>query len=90
MKQLKEKQAKKESSEWQSMTPRQQDEFNTNMSHLGNMARYHNVMGNMTILTLELMTQEIKTIFCHEVMVDRIAAMLNYFLLHLVIVFLLR
>ncbi|KAL4240196.1 Ubiquitin conjugation factor E4 A [Mactra antiquata] len=84
MKQLKEKQAKKESEEWSSMTPVQQREFNANMNQLGMMARYHNVMGNMTILTLEMMTQEIKTIFCHEMMVDRIAAMLNYFLLHLV------
>lgn len=37
-----------------------------------------------TITTLEYLTEEIKTIFCHSTMVDRIAAMLNYFLLHLV------
>ncbi|XP_002019136.2 ubiquitin conjugation factor E4 A [Drosophila persimilis] len=33
---------------------------------------------------LNILTTEIKSIFCHNSMVDRIAAMLNYFLLHLV------
>lgn len=37
-----------------------------------------------TITTLQYLTKEIKTIFCHSTMVDRIANMLNYFLLHLV------
>jgi len=31
-----------------------------------------------------MLTKEIKTIFCHPMIVDRMAAMLNYFLLHLV------
>lgn len=37
-----------------------------------------------TINTLQYLTEEIKTIFCHSTLVDRVAAMLNYFLLHLV------
>jgi len=41
-------------------------------------------MGNETIHALEMMTTEIRSVFTHAVMVDRIAAMLNYFLLHLV------
>ncbi|XP_053392708.1 ubiquitin conjugation factor E4 A-like isoform X2 [Mercenaria mercenaria] len=84
MKQLKEKQAEKDGEAWQGMNPNQRQELEGNIRQLGMMARYHNVMGNMTILSLEMITREIKTIFCHEMMVDRIAAMLNYFLLHLV------
>jgi len=41
-------------------------------------------MANYTIYTLEIVTREIRDIFCHHVMVDRIAGMLNYFLEHLV------
>ena len=84
MKQLKEKQQIKDGPEWANMNARQKQEFDANMRQIGNMARYHNVMGNKTIYTLQMLTDVIKSIFCHEVMVDRIAAMLNYFLLHLV------
>lgn len=84
MKQIKEKQAEKSGEAWERMNPNQRHELDGNIRQLGMMARYHNMMGNMTILTLEMITREIKTIFCHEVMVERIAAMLNYFLLHLV------
>ncbi|KAI5719721.1 hypothetical protein M8J76_013860 [Diaphorina citri] len=48
------------------------------------MARFDNILGNETIHTLEYLTSEIRSIFCHSTMVDRIAAMLNYFLFHLV------
>lgn len=48
------------------------------------MARFDNILGRDTINTLKLLTTEIKSIFCHNSMVDRIAAMLNYFLLNLV------
>jgi len=84
MKQLKEKQAVRDGPNWAGMTNAARQEVDSALRQMGMMARYHNMMGNMTILTLEMMTREIKTIFCHSVMVDRIAAMLNYFLLHLV------
>lgn len=84
MKQLKEKQVEKDGEGWQNMTRNQRQEVESNLRQIGMMARYHNVMGNMTILSLEMITREIKTIFCHSVMVDRIAAMLNYFLKKLV------
>ena len=51
---------------------------------VGMMARFHNIMGRDTIRCLELITQEIKEIFSHDVLSDRIAAMLNHFLLNLV------
>lgn len=84
MKQLKEKESEKEGDAWQTMTLEERYMFEEDMSQIGRMARAHNMMGNMTILSLEMITREIKTIFCHEMMVDRIASMLNYFLLHLV------
>ena len=86
MKQLKEKQQVKEGPEWGNMNQRQQQEFESNLRQIGMIARYHNVMGRYTIHSLELITREIKTTFCHAMMVDRIAGMLNYFLVHLVCV----
>ncbi len=50
----------------------------------GMLARFHNLMGNDTIHSLEIISREITRIFCRSAMVDRIAAMLNYFLVHLV------
>lgn len=41
-------------------------------------------MGLETIRILELMTQQIDCVFVHATMADRVASMLNYFLLHLV------
>lgn len=46
--------------------------------------RFDNILGRETIHTLEFLTSKITSIFSHPTMVDRIAAMLNYFLFHLV------
>lgn len=54
------------------------------MHHIGNLARFDNILGRDTITTLEKLTSEISIVFTHSTMVDRIAAMLNYFLLNLV------
>lgn len=48
------------------------------------IARFDNILGRETIHTLELLTSDITTVFTHATMVDRVAAMLNYFLLSLV------
>jgi hypothetical protein len=48
------------------------------------LARYHNIMGLETIQVLDKLTSEIRFVFLHPTMVDRIAAMLNYFLKNLV------
>ncbi|XP_052772600.1 ubiquitin conjugation factor E4 A-like isoform X2 [Mya arenaria] len=84
MKQLKELQGVRDGPEWAGMTAVAQRQHTSNLQQIGKLARYHNMMGNLTILTLEMLTRDIRSIFCHSVMVDRIAAMLNYFLLHLV------
>lgn len=52
--------------------------------HTVMLARFHNMMGRETIRTLEMITAGIRAVFVHSTMVDRVAAMLNYFLLHLV------
>ena len=51
---------------------------------MGRLARYHNIMGKETIEMLDRLSAKISAVFTHPTMVDRIAAMLNYFLKHLV------
>jgi ubiquitin conjugation factor E4 A len=46
--------------------------------------RFDNILGKETIHTLEYMSSEVRSVLCHSTMVDRVAAMLNYFLYHLV------
>ncbi|XP_056018090.1 ubiquitin conjugation factor E4 A-like isoform X2 [Ostrea edulis] len=84
MTQIKDKQAEKDRGDWNSLEPQQRQENENTLRQVAMLARYHNMMGNYTIHSLELVTREIKSIFCHKSMVDRIAGMLNYFLLHLV------
>ncbi|KAL3875775.1 hypothetical protein ACJMK2_033692 [Sinanodonta woodiana] len=84
MSQIKEKQGQKDRGEWNQLTPAQRAEAENGLRHMGMVARYHNIMGNHTIHALELITREIKSIFCHNSMVDRIAGMLNHFLVNLV------
>lgn len=47
-------------------------------------ARFDNILGRDTIRTLEHLTSKITIVFTHATMVDRVAAMLNYFLFNLV------
>ncbi|KAH3871035.1 ubiquitin conjugation factor E4 A-like [Dreissena polymorpha] len=84
MKQIKEKQQLMDGPDWSGLPQQRRQETESSMHQLRMMARYHNMMGNLTILTLEMLTKDICSIFCHRVMVERIASMLNYFLLHLV------
>ena len=84
MAQIKEKQAEQERGDWERQSASQRQETENEFHHLSMLARFHNIMGSETIQCLELLTKEIKTIFCHLMIVDRMAAMLNYFLLHLV------
>ena len=84
MAQIKEKQAEQERGDWERLSVSQRQETENEFHHLSMLARFHNIMGSETIQCLELLTKEIKTIFCHLMIVDRMAAMLNYFLLHLV------
>lgn len=84
MEKLKEAELRKRSAEWQRLDPRQRATAEAQYTHIGKLARFHNVLSMSTIRTLAWLTTEIKTIFCHPTLVDRIANMLNYFLEHLV------
>lgn len=70
--------------EWNSLPANEREQNLSNMQHLGMMARFDNILGRDTINLLKLLTSEVPELFCHPSMVDRVAAMLNYFLLHLV------
>lgn len=84
MNQLREAELRKKSPEWQRLTHQQRAQAENTHSHIGRLARFHNVLSMSTIGTIAWLTREIKTIFCHTTLVDRIANMLNYFLEHLV------
>ena len=64
--------------------PQQRAQREASYQHTVMLARFHNMMGRETIRILEMMTAGIRAVFVHPTMVDRVAAMLNYFLLHLV------
>jgi ubiquitin conjugation factor E4 A len=84
MNQLREGELRKKSEEWQRLNHQQRAQAEAQYTHIGRLARFHNVLSMSTIGTLAWLTSEIKTIFCHPTLVDRIANMLNYFLEHLV------
>lgn len=73
-----------DSGEWSNLPAQEREQNLANMQHLGNLARYDNLLGRDTINILKLLTSDVPEIFCHNTLVDRVAAMLNYFLLNLV------
>ncbi|KAK1118533.1 hypothetical protein K0M31_014842 [Melipona bicolor] len=84
MAQLKQLIQARESGEWDKLPRHERDQQAHYLLHLGMIARFDNILGRKTIYTLKMLTTEIKSIFCHPTMVDRIASMLNYLLLQLV------
>ncbi|CAF1260110.1 unnamed protein product [Adineta steineri] len=84
MARLKQNQEGKERDEWNQMSERQREEFENTFRHTGQIARYMNIMSIKTLIILNMITQNIQSIFCHPAISERLAAMLNYFLQHLV------
>ncbi|XP_045212276.2 ubiquitin conjugation factor E4 A-like isoform X2 [Mercenaria mercenaria] len=84
MKKIRVLEMERDSGEWRKLSAEQYRDKENGLRGLGMMGHYRNIMANETIYTLEILTREIRGIFCHHVMVDRIADMLNYFLEHLV------
>lgn len=84
MKQIKDLELERDTGKWNSLSEEKIREKQGMLQNVGMLGRYRNMMANHTIYTLELIAREIRDIFCHDVMVDRIAGMLNYFLEHLV------
>ena len=84
MSQIREKQQQRDAGDWQRLPAGERQRTENDFRHMGMIARFHNIMGNETIRVLGMLTSHIHTVFMHDVMVDRVAAMLNYFLKHLV------
>lgn len=84
MNQLREAERRRKTEEWLRLSPHQRSQAESGYMHIGRLARFHNVLSLSTIGTLAWITSEIKTIFLHPALVNRIANMLNYFLKHLV------
>lgn len=70
--------------EWERLPANERQQNLSNLQHLGMLAKFDNILGRDTIKLLKMLTSETTGIFCHASMVDRVASMLNYFLLHLV------
>ncbi|TGZ32812.1 Ubiquitin conjugation factor E4 A [Temnothorax longispinosus] len=84
MAQLRQMLQARESGEWNKLPPNEREQQAAYLQHIGMIARFDNILGRKTIQTIKMLTTEIKSIFCHPIMVDRIASMLNYLLLQLV------
>lgn len=84
LEQIRTLQRAQDNGDWVNLPQNERQQNLLTLQHLGMMARFDNILGRDTINLLKLLTSEIKDIFCHGSMVDRVAAMLNYFLLHLV------
>lgn len=84
LQQIRQLQQAQDNGEWSNLPANERERNLANLQQVGNMARIDNILGRDTINILKLLTSEVPDIFCHPTMVDRIAAMLNYFLLHLV------
>jgi len=78
MKQIQEKEGEREG--WISLPPTERAEAERGFQHIGQLARYHNLMGRETIAVLEMLTSSIKAVITHPTLADRLGAMLNYFL----------
>lgn len=83
LQQIRQLQAAQDAGEWADLPSSERQQNVANVRHLGMLARFDNILGRDTINILQLLTSETKEIFCHSSMVDRVAAMLNYFLLNL-------
>ncbi|KAG6443812.1 hypothetical protein O3G_MSEX002997 [Manduca sexta] len=84
MAQIRTMQAAQESGAWANLPPQEREQNHANLTHIGMLARFDNILGRDTIRTLVRLTAHAPYVFCHPTLVERIASMLNYFLLHLV------
>ena len=84
MAKLRQLQQARDSGAWSSLSDSVRHQNESNYTHLGRLAKFHNFIGRDTIATLASITDYVKSFFSHKILVDRMAAMLNYFLHHLV------
>ncbi|XP_042707744.2 ubiquitin conjugation factor E4 A isoform X3 [Chrysemys picta bellii] len=81
---IKVQQIEKDRGEWDNLSQEARREKESSLQMFGQLARFHNIMSNETIGTLAFLTSEIKSLFVHPFLAERIISMLNYFLQHLV------
>lgn len=84
LRQIRELQEAQDRGDWATLPENERRQNVENLQQLSMLAKFDNILGRDTIKIIKLLTSETKGIFVHNSMVDRIAAMLNYFLLHLV------
>uniref|UniRef100_A0A336LVS4 Ubiquitin conjugation factor E4 A n=1 Tax=Culicoides sonorensis TaxID=179676 RepID=A0A336LVS4_CULSO len=84
LQQIRTLQEAQDNGEWNNLPEPERRQNLQNLQQLGMHAKFDNILGRDTIKILKLLTTETKGIFCDSTFVDRIASMLNYFLLHLV------
>uniref|UniRef100_A0A8C9YUE2 Ubiquitin conjugation factor E4 A n=1 Tax=Sander lucioperca TaxID=283035 RepID=A0A8C9YUE2_SANLU len=77
-------QLERDRGEWEGLVPDARREKESSLQMFGQLGRFHNIMSNETIGTLAFLTSEIRGIFVHPFLAERIISMLNYFLQHLV------
>lgn len=77
-------QLERDRGEWEGLAPDVRREKESSLQMFGQLGRFHNIMSNETIGTLAFLTSDIKGIFVHPFLAERIISMLNYFLQHLV------
>ncbi|XP_059052827.1 ubiquitin conjugation factor E4 A [Achroia grisella] len=84
MAQIRTMQTAQETGAWANLPMQEREQNLSNLSHIGMLARFDNILGRDTIRTLVRLSAHAPYVFCHPTLVERIASMLNYFLLHLV------
>ncbi|XP_028664477.1 ubiquitin conjugation factor E4 A isoform X1 [Erpetoichthys calabaricus] len=77
-------QIERDQGEWDLLAPDTRREKESSLQMFAQLARFHNIMSNETIGTLAFLTSEIRGLFVHPFLAERIISMLNYFLQHLV------
>ncbi|XP_010143463.1 PREDICTED: ubiquitin conjugation factor E4 A, partial [Buceros rhinoceros silvestris] len=81
---IKVQQIEKDRGEWDGLSQEARREKESSLQMFGQLDRFQNIMSNETIGTLAFLTSEIKSLFVHPFLAERIISMLNYFLQHLV------
>ena len=74
----------RDSEEWNKLSIHERRQQGRYLERLRIIARFDNILCEKTIDILKMLTTEIKSIFCHPMLVDRMASMLNNLLLQLV------
>lgn len=75
---------RRESGAWSNLPQPEREQSIANLSHVGMLARFDNILGRHTSRTLVRLAAHAPYVFCHATLVERVASMLNYFLMHLV------